>query len=113
MPPPGGQDPNISMMFGGANVSGLQTHMVGMNQPFYGAIPNPIGPSGSGNIPYQKPYMAQVPFQPAYVPYGLQYMVNLPYIPQARPYVQPGQSTMPGGYGQIQFGNYQYPLGIT
>jgi len=53
VPPPSEQDPNIPLMSGKTNVSGLQTHMVGVNQPYYGAIPNPIGPPGLGNIQYQ------------------------------------------------------------
>ena len=111
--PPRGKNPNIPLVLGETNMSGLQTHMVGFNQPYSGGIPNPVGPSGSGNIQYQQPYMAQFPFQQAYVPYGSQSLVNLSYIPQAGDYVSPGQSVIPSGYGQIQFGNYQYPQGIS
>jgi len=57
--------------------------------------------------------MAQIPLQQVYVPYGSQELVNPPYTPQAGAYVSPGQSTIPSGYGQIQFGNYQYPQGIS
>ena len=53
-------------------MSGLQTHMVGVNQPYHGVIANLAGPSRSGNIQYQQTYMAQVPLQQAYVPYGSQ-----------------------------------------
>lgn len=53
MPPPGGKDLNIPVISVETSVSGLQTHMVGMNQPFYGVIPNPAGPSGSFNVQYQ------------------------------------------------------------
>ena len=94
-------------------MSGLQYHMVGVNQSYSGGIPNPVGPSRLGNIQYQKPYMAQIPLQQAYVPYGLQALVNPYYTPQVGAYVQPGQSTIPGGYGQIQLGNYQHPQGIS
>jgi len=70
VPPPRGKDPNIPLMSRQTNVSGSQAHMVGMNQPFYCTIPNPVDPTRSGNIQYQHPYMAQVPFQLTYVPYG-------------------------------------------
>ena len=50
VPPPGEQDLNIPLMLGETSVSGLQTHMIGMNQPLYGIIPNPVGPSRSGSI---------------------------------------------------------------
>lgn len=43
VPLPGGKDPNTHFMLGETNFSGLQTHMVGVNQPFYGVIPNPAG----------------------------------------------------------------------
>ena len=53
MPPPGGQDPNIFLISREINVTGLQTHMVGMNQHFYGVILNPAGFFGSDNVQYQ------------------------------------------------------------
>jgi len=86
VPSPGGKSPSVSMMFGTTNVSGSKTHMVGMNQPSSGAIPNPaspaglsnveyqqknlVDPSGSSNIQYHQPNVAQIQYQPPYVPYG-------------------------------------------
>lgn len=40
-------------------------------------------------------------------------MANPPYIPQLGPYVQLGPSAMPGGYGQIQFENFQVVIPRT
>ena len=46
----GGENTNISLLSSETNVSGLQAHMVGVNQPYSGGIPNTVGPSGSSNI---------------------------------------------------------------
>lgn len=86
VPLPRGKNPNVSMMSRTTNVSGSQAHMVGMNWPSSGAIPNlagplgsnnvqyqqpnPVGLSGSSNIQYWQPYVARVQYQPPYFPYG-------------------------------------------
>jgi hypothetical protein len=103
----------IPLVSGETNVSGLQTHMVGVNQPYYGGIPNPVGPSGSGNIQYQQPYMAQIPLQQAYVPYGSQALVNPPYIPQAGAYVSLVNPLFLVDMVRFNSGTYQYPQGIS
>lgn len=50
MPLPGGKNLNVSMVSGATNVSGSQTHMLGMNQPSSSMIHNPVDPTGSSNV---------------------------------------------------------------
>jgi len=57
-------------------VSGSQTHVMKVSQ-----IVDSI-PSGSGQIPYQKPISTQIPYQQPYLPYGSQQPKNPPFNQQ-------------------------------
>ena len=50
VPPPGGQNLNVSMVSGATNVSSSQADMIGINQPSSGIIYNPVDPTGSSNV---------------------------------------------------------------
>ena len=50
VPPPGGQNLNISLVSGANNVNNSQAHMLGINQPSFGIIYNPTNPTGSSNV---------------------------------------------------------------
>jgi len=54
VPPLAEKNLNVSMVSGATNVSGSQTHMLGINQPSSGIIYNLVDPTRSSNVQYQQ-----------------------------------------------------------
>lgn len=115
MPPPiplsGRQHPPLPYVppvSSGPYVSAPQNHATEVSQNV-GSVPYPSGssiPFGLGQIPYQQPFSAQIPYQKSYLPYGAQQPHNPPFTQQERPLMQPGSN--PSFREASQARTYQY-----